>query len=323
MTAPTTLALLTVGTTLVTVVLAPLAYRALLARSVLDVPNHRSSHDRPTVRGGGVACIGALVVVWVTATSVGVDLPQKSLMAALVLSLIGFADDVWGLPAASRLIVQALVGMALGASLGGPETALLGALAVPVTVNAINFMDGINGITGLTVAAWACVILLAGSAVAGGATVLAALALGPALGFLPWNLPRARMFLGDSGSYLFGGVVAAALLESGAHGGSLLLVIAPFALYLFDTGYTLVQRARRGAPVLAAHREHLYQRLAASERWSHAGVSALAASLALTIGGAFLLLPITLALVGVATVFLAYWLLTMSSSRVLQGPTAS
>lgn len=318
-----TLAFLAASTTLVTLLLAPLCYRILLARSVLDVPNHRSSHDRPTVRGGGVACLGALLVIWTAATPLGLDLPHESFAAAVILSIVGLADDLWGLSALTRLVVQVLVGVALGAGIGGPETMLLGAVAFPVAVNAVNFMDGINGITALTVGAWAVVVFLAGSGAAGGAAILAAIALGQALGFLPWNLPRAKMFLGDSGSYLFGGMAAAAVLESQAHGGSAFLIVAPFGLYLFDTGYTLVRRARRRAPVLAAHREHLYQRLEASRQWSHTSVSLLVAGLSTTGGVVCLLLPASLAVVGIFLIFIVYLRLATSSIRSLQTRSVS
>lgn len=318
-----TLVLLAAGTALFTTLLAPLSHRLLSSLSVLDVPNHRSSHDRPTVRGGGVACLGALVVVWVMATSLGVAMPHAALTAAVTLSFVGFADDVWGLPALARLLMQVVVGAALGAALGGPETALLGAVAAPVAVNAVNFMDGINGITALTLGAWATVVLLAGSAVSGAALVLAAMVLGQTLGFLPWNLPRATMFLGDSGSYLFGALVAASVLDTQADGQSYWLVIVPLGLYLFDTGYTLVRRTRDRSPVLAAHREHLYQRLEASREWSHTGVSVLVAGLSMLVGLLFLTLPLLLAGIGALVMVCVYARLATSDARVLQIRSAS
>lgn len=295
---PTSVGLIVACAAVVTSMLTPLAYRMLLAHQVLDVPNHRSSHKNPTVRGGGVACAAALLVVWAGMTMTGVDTPHLSLLAAAVLAGVGFADDVWGLPVAGRLLTQVVVGVVLGAALGGPSIMLLGALAVPVAVNAVNFMDGINGITGLTVAAWGVVILVAGPALTGPAvTVLAALALGQALGFLPWNMPHARMFLGDSGSYLFGALIAGSFLESQASNGSPWLVVAPMTIYLFDTGFTLIRRAIEREPLLAAHREHLYQKMGTSGNQRHVRVALVVASLSLLVGMAYLLLtPVATAL---------------------------
>ncbi|CAN5598020.1 glycosyltransferase family 4 protein [soil metagenome] len=318
MAVPTSVGLVSACTVVVTTRVAPLAYRTLHAHQVLDMPNHRSSHVQPTVRGGGVACLAALLVVWLGATVSGVEMPHLSLMAAAVLAGVGLADDIWGLPSAGRLLAQVVVGVALGAALGGPGTMLLGALAFPVGVNAVNFMDGINGITGLTVSAWAIVVLVAGSGSTGpAATLLAALALGQAMGFLPWNVPRARMFLGDSGSYLFGALIAGAVLEShtsASTGSAWLVVIAPLTIYLFDTGFTLLRRAGKRAPLLAAHREHLYQRLWPSGTQQHMQVALLVAGLSLLIGLAWLLLAPVVALVGTAMV-LAFYLWLSASNR--------
>lgn len=284
MSPPTSLGLLLACTALATAALAPVAYWVMSARSVLDVPNHRSSHEQPTVRGGGVACLSAMVLVWAGASIAGMAMPHAALAAVTVLSLVGLADDVRGLPPVARLLAQLAVGVALGAWLGGMDGMLLGALAFPVAVNAVNFMDGINGITALTVSAWAGVALLAGPGVADPISLLAALSLGLAVGFLPWNAPRARMFLGDTGSYLFGGLVATSILESLETDASPWVLVAPMALYLTDTGYTLLRRARARRPLLEAHREHLYQRLQAATGLSHISVALLVAGGAFTCG---------------------------------------
>lgn len=281
----TTLALaLAAGAALTTTALAPAAMRALRRLDVVDVPNHRSSHQQPTLRGGGVAVLAGVLLTAVVATALGADLPWTPLVGAVLLSLLGLADDLRGVGPITRFVAQAFVGAAVGSLLGDHLTALLGAVAVPVLVNAVNFMDGINGITGLTLAAWGAVVVVVAQAPA--TALLAALALGGALGFLPWNLPRARMFLGDSGSYLFGGLAAMALLteQSGAGGWWWLLLLAPFVPYLADTGSTLVRRAARGERLTEAHREHLYQRLSRRPAWSHARVAGLWAGAALLSG---------------------------------------
>ncbi|MFZ8877402.1 MAG: glycosyl transferase, partial [Ilumatobacteraceae bacterium] len=95
-----------------------------------------------------------------------------------------------------------------------------------------------------------------------------------AAAFAPWNAPRARMFLGDIGSYFLGFLLAATALAAVISGAPVLLVAAPFSLYVLDTATTLVRRIRRGVRITDAHREHAFQRLVSSGR-SHSVVSLL------------------------------------------------
>lgn len=281
-------AALTAGAALATFALGRPTMLLLRHHGVLDVPNHRSSHEQPTLRGGGVAILVAIALVAVVGHLLGLHVPWAAFGASAALSVLGLAADLTDLRPLPRLVAQALVGAGLGSLLGDHVTALLGAVTVPVLVNAVNFMDGINGITGMTMVAWALVILVGGEV--GTASLLAALVLGGALGFLPWNVPRARMFLGDSGSYLFGGLVASTLLLEQAGGGRPLLVLAALLPYLLDTGVTLARRAVSGAPVTQPHREHHYQRLSRRPGWTHARVAALFAAGALVSGSVGLLL---------------------------------
>lgn len=277
-----------VGSALATLALAPPTMRLLRHHDVLDVPNHRSSHELPTLRGGGVAVLAAVLLVSAAAQLLGLRVPWAAVGACVALSVLGLAADLTDLGALPRFVGQALVGAGLGSLLGDHVTALVGAVAVPVVVNAVNFMDGIDGITGMTMAAWAVVVLVGGEVAAG--RLLAALVLGGALGFLPWNVPRARMFLGDSGSYLFGGLVAATFLVELSGGGRPVVVAAALLPYLFDTGSTLARRAARGAPLAQPHREHLYQLLSRRPGWTHVRVSALVAAVTLVSGSLALLL---------------------------------
>lgn len=274
--------LLTAGALLLTTLLAPLTMILLRHWQVVDHPNHRSSHDQPTLRGGGLAVLGGILVCGAAAHLLGTEMPWFALAGVLALAMLGLAADTTDIGPLVRFMAQAFAGAALGSLIGDHRTALLGAIAMPVLVNAVNFMDGINGITALTMSAWAVIVLLAGST--GAAVALAALTLGGALGFLPWNLPRARMFLGDSGSYLFGGLVTLALMHEQAGGGYPLIVLAAMVPYLIDTGLTLLRRAARGERLTAAHREHLYQRLSRSPGWSHGRVAGLMAVAALAFG---------------------------------------
>lgn len=273
---------LTAGLTFVAM---PLVLRGLHVLGVLDVPNERSSHSSPTPRGGGLACAVGIAVGLVAAASLGLALPWPQIAATFLLCAVGFADDVWSLPVAVRLSSQLAAGAFLGAVLGGVVAVLPAALITAAVVNAVNFMDGINGITALTVAAWAVAVI---SWVPTGAALmlLAVLALGAGVGFLPWNVPRARVFLGDSGSYLFGGLISSALVTAwpGRGEGALWLVAVPLGVYLFDTGFTMLKRALASEAVFKAHRSHLYQRLQVATAWPHWAVSVAVASIALLTG---------------------------------------
>ncbi|GAA1140908.1 hypothetical protein [Ornithinicoccus hortensis] len=280
--------LLALSTALATSALAPAVLSVLHRHGAMDVPNHRSSHTVPTIRGGGIACLIAIVVCAAGAHWLGMGVPWWALTAAVAMALLGLVTDLWDLPPLPRLLLQVLTGAALGAVLDGPGSLLLGAIAFPVLINAVNFMDGINGITGLTVTAWATITVCFGPS--HGTAVLLVLAGSAAAGFLPWNVPHARMFLGDCGSYLFGALIAASVVNDRVTGGSGWLLLAPLLPYLADTGVTLLRRALRGEDVTQPHREHLYQRLVHNRGWSHTRVALLYAGLALACGaGAHLL----------------------------------
>lgn len=237
---------------------------------VIDVPNHRSSHARPVPRGGGLGVVAGAVAALTVARPD--DLLVVGLTGALALAVVGFVDDLRSLPAAQRLVVQLCVGAAT-AGLLMRELDLAVPLAVVATaastlwlsgyVNVFNFMDGANGLAGLNAAVGGACFTWIGLA-EDDATLLVggSLLLGAVLGFLPWNFPRARIFLGDVGSYAIGFLIAWLALVGVLTTGRLAWCLAPTLLVLLDTFLTLVRRARRGESLTAAHREHVYQRLA-------------------------------------------------------------
>ena len=247
----------------------------------VDSPNARSSHDRPTVTSGGLAVIaGAALGLAAFAAAAGPHAglaPAVLTMAfAAVLGGVGALDDLYDIGAKAKLGMQALAALGfaiwvarieylplpgltlgLGTVLGVGGTALW---LVTVT-NAVNFMDGADGLAagcmaiGLAVFSMGC--FLAGEPGLGVAALAGAAAL---IGFLPWNLPSKRLFQGDAGS-LFAGFLFAGLAVAAAARGSVSLYLAPFALipFLTDVLLTLATRAKRGRSLLQAHRDHLYQ----------------------------------------------------------------
>lgn len=260
----------------------PLVRLWLRRRQSFDHPNERSSHLVPTPRGGGLACAVGGVAGAGASRLLGSGATSIWLGASATLGAVGRVDDVAGLPAVFRLGAQLLTGAAAGARIGGLFGSVAGAFTFPSIVNAFNFMDGINGISGGTAAAWGAIVAsdprLAQSARAQGA-----IAAGMGLGFLPYNVPTASMFLGDVGSYLLGSGIAVTVLESAFAEGrpdarSAGRTLAPLAPYFADTGITIVRRAIRGDSVTEAHREHAYQKLVHETGWPHWAVSGLVAS---------------------------------------------
>ncbi|MGN7225883.1 hypothetical protein ACTHQW_06020 [Dietzia maris] len=210
------------------------------------------------------------------------------MVTCAALGLVGRVDDLTDLSPTIRLGAQVLSGSLVGARSGGLLGAGFGAVTVPAIVNAFNFMDGINGISGGTAAAW-------GLSVASDETLSAssraqgAISAGMGLGFLPFNVPKATMFLGDVGSYLFGAGMAVTVIESVFQNGrpdpsAAVRTLAPLAPYLADTGSTIVRRAMRGESVTEAHKEHIYQRLVSATGWPHWIVSGVVATCSLACG---------------------------------------
>ena len=263
----------------VTTASMPLVLAVLRRAAVIDVPGARSSHVVPTPRGGGLA----LVVGMLAALAV-VRAPGSAPMAGVLVGFaaIGLLDDLRGLPVAPRFAAQLLVGAVAIPWLPAPVTApwpVLAAAGVLVAVwlcafvNAFNFMDGINGISGahalVAGTAFAGVGLHAGVPVlsVGGAVVAAA-----GLGFLPWNAVRTKVFLGDVGSYALGGALGLLVVVAVGRGVPVEIAVAPVALHLVDTGTTLARRYRAGEDWLRPHRSHVYQRLC-DRGWSHRQVA--------------------------------------------------
>jgi Fuc2NAc and GlcNAc transferase len=263
----------------------------------VDPPGPRRSHETPTPTSGGIAIMAATGAGLFAAIRYGVPLDPRigwlTLLAA-VTGLMGATDDLFDLPPRTKLLVQValallfarvvarVIGLPLFPSLDLPLGLILGvggtALWFVVLTNAINFVDGADGL-----APGAVVIVLAGVAAAGAlsgqADLSAAALIGAAagLGFLPWNLPARRLFQGDAGA-LFSGVFLAGLAVLAADpamGLALSPYFVPFATLpiLTDVLLTLLARARARTPLFSAHREHLYQRWLDHSGGSHAALA--------------------------------------------------
>lgn len=265
--------------------------RGYAERRLLDLPSERGSHARPTPRGGGVAIVTLHTATVAGAAALGL-LPWTVplvLAAGLPVALIGFLDDHGEVPPRWRLLVHAAAAAWVAGWLGGlpPLDFGFGAVALGWAgtgvlllylvwfLNLFNFMDGIDGLAATQATCMALAgALLAWQAGAGLDATLPALLLAAATaGFLAWNWPPARIFLGDVGSGYLGFALGGLAVWTVASGS---LTAWPWVIlggtFLADATVTLVTRARSGAGVLVPHRTHAYQRL--SRYWrSHRPVT--------------------------------------------------
>ncbi|PAM72328.1 lipopolysaccharide biosynthesis protein [Stenotrophomonas maltophilia] len=236
-----------------------------LRQQLMDQPGERRSHSVATPRGGGIAIVISLLVTAAVAIWAWPESTPTVLVASLGLVLvagIGWWDDHKPLPAMRRLLVHFIAATLLAGLVkvnGGSW--LLAALVLLFTaslINIWNFMDGINGIA----ASQAVVAMLGLAPVLPWPYSLAAVALGLAcLGFLPFNFPRARIFMGDVGSGALGYAVAAVLaLASVRTDINWILLLVPVSPFLVDAGFTLLARIISGQRWMEPHTQHVYQR---------------------------------------------------------------
>lgn len=251
--------------------------RYLTRAGFLDLPGERSSHVRPTPKGGGVGLVVAFV--WI---AVVIGLPLFFWLPLLVLAILSFVNDLRSLSAGVRLAAQFMAALlVLGGALWAghiswPAFLILPALFfVVATTNCYNFMDGINGLAGITaVVAFACLLVFGGAAESLLFSPIMAV-MGALLGFLPFNLPRAKLFMGDVGSIFLGFLFALSVcLLAGSWTEFLVFASFLFPFYA-DEAVTVFERLWRGESLLAPHRRHLYQFLANERGIAHWKVSAL------------------------------------------------
>lgn len=301
--------MLNVLTIMIAAVISAIATRIVLRyarKHLIDPVTHRSSHHIAKPRGGGLGLVIGLLVAWLPMACLyvaSVSVLDVACLAGAIagISALGWWDDHVNLPARGRLLMQlSLVGLALYA-IDLPEQVLLtgtwslssiGPLAlalwfIPLAilgggwmVNLTNFMDGIDGIAACqgAIGCTALALLLPSEAVELRLLLFACAAA--CLGFLVWNHPPAKIFMGDVGSTALGLVFAIGILGGIHHGVAVEQLLLPLAPFIADASCTLVRRAWLRERVHQAHRTHLYQRLA--NHWqSHLLATSLFAGLAL------------------------------------------
>jgi len=272
--------------------------RGWAQRRLLDVPNERSSHVRPTPRGGGLGIVLVVAAGLLALAFASADGRWAAVaLAGVSVAAIGLADDLRSLPPLVRLggfLAIVAAGLAVTGAWTTLELPVTGSLSlgrvgfalsvvwVVGLVNAYNFMDGIDGIAGTQAAVAGAGWAVLGAIGAGRDAGLAGwLLAGSALGFLWHNSPPARIFMGDVGSVFVGFVLAMLPVVAAARGGvwavAGVLLVWPF---VFDALFTFLRRLARDENVLQAHRSHLYQRLVIAG-WPHRRTTLLYGGLAL------------------------------------------
>ena len=280
----------------------PLVRKLSLRAGFIDRPSDRKVHPEATPTAGGLAMFGGVLV----ALGVARLMPQFSelfgrssdlgaaLLASSVLVLVGVVDDIRGVSALGKLSGQVLAAgllilagvqllwlyipgqgiLSLDPSLGVPLTVVW----VVAIVNAVNLIDGLDGLAAGMMAIAAAAFFVYMYNAPGGATSSAALlstvVAGVCIGFLPWNFHPARIFMGDSGSELLGGLLAVATIVGVGRnpyppsGGDVAVLAIPvlipllvLAIPFLDVVLAIVRRMRRGLGIAHADKEHIHHRL--------------------------------------------------------------
>jgi len=239
----------------------------IASRIAMDAPNHRSLHLNPTPRGAGL-----LFLPWALAAGLLASGDPLVLLLAAALMLVSLVDDRQGLPVSARLGVHFLIAFSFSfvEIAGSWVTVFVATLTIAWIMNLFNFMDGSDGLAGaMTVfgfGAYAWVASAAGQpglAITSGALAVAALA------FLIFNLPPAKIFLGDSGSISIGFLAGSlGLLGWRNDVWPAWFPVLVFSPFIMDATITLARRVLRKDRFWEAHREHTYQRLVRMG-WSH------------------------------------------------------
>ena len=320
--------------------MAGMAFRERL----LDTPNERSSHTIPTPRGGGVGILAAFIMAGLT-----LRIPTTFLFAAILISAVSFFGDYFRITVKFRLVVQCISTCILLFPLLPRLTAhyalsnfgfspYIFFLILPLififligTANFYNFMDGINGIAGLSGVIGFGLLGLATlyrpppDAFQNALSQLSICVSLACLGYLPFNMPRARVFMGDVGSILLGFVFAGLVVTLSRN----YLEMVCFAALLFpfyaDELTTMVVRIQDRENLTRSHRRHLYQLLVNEFGIAHWKISSAYVAAQLAVGaGALIAYPcgVRTVLIFLTVCFIGFTLLTVHVRSIATNPHA-
>jgi UDP-GlcNAc:undecaprenyl-phosphate GlcNAc-1-phosphate transferase len=264
--------------------LSAIVVRAMIALRVMDTPAARKAHDRPTPKGGGAGIVaaflvGLLLLYWFAQFArLANEYFLGVIAASFAIAVVAFLDDLFDWPFVVKLGIQAvaaLVAVSTGIYLHDYRIPNIGPVYVgwigpPATVawllfttNAVNFIDGLNGLaSGVILIASLFLAYFSANYDSWFCYAASGMLAAGSLGFLPFNFPRARIFMGDVGSQFCGFMIAVlGVVASRFDGAELSFLLVPMLLsgVLFDVGFTLVRRGLSGKRLTQPHRGHLYQ----------------------------------------------------------------
>ena len=267
--------------TSISCVLTFLFRRYALIKSIIDIPNHRSSHSVPTPRGGGLAIVISFLLALTFLHLIGYINSNSTwayAVAGTITACLGFMDDRHHIDAKWRLLAHILASMLMLFWLNGFPPLLVfgqeipfasalnifGILYIVWLLNLYNFMDGIDGLASvqaITVCVGGGVLYLQmGNSED---AVLPFILSASILGFLIWNFPPAKIFMGDAGSGFIGLLIAGLSIQAAWVSSNLFWSwIILSGVFITDATVTLMRRMFRGAKVFEAHRSHAYQHAA-------------------------------------------------------------
>lgn len=266
----------------------PLAKKLALKVGAIDMPGKagtasaRHLHAAPTPRMGGLAIFLGFffsVLLFAPLGSKNVSM----LIGAVVIVLLGALDDIYDIPARYKLVVQfaaAAVAVAGGNQINFFSRLMaldggrwqLGALSIPATLlwivlitNAVNLIDGLDGLAaGVSTISCVSLVIIALVYSNPGVAILTSALAGGCIGFLPYNRPPAKIFMGDTGSTLLGYVMAVASIQGLFKFYAIISFVIPFFMLgvpIFDTCFAVIRRLRNGESPFKADREHVHYRL--------------------------------------------------------------
>ena len=248
-----------------------------LKKNIIDNPNERSSHSVPTPRGGGVAVVCSYLLaltVLIYSQQLTVHIGLTLIAAGFVIALLGFLDDHGHINSMLRLAIHFMVAIAVVISLGGfAEVAILNGIQLGFFANIIavlflvwllnlyNFMDGINGIASIeaitVTVSMAMLYLLLNVGLNHQILLLLAACV---LGFLLWNFPKAKIFMGDACSGFLGLILGIfALIALKVDIALFCAWLICLGVFIVDATFTLIRRVVTGHKMYDAHRSHTYQ----------------------------------------------------------------
>jgi Fuc2NAc and GlcNAc transferase len=314
--------------------IAGMAFREHL----LDTPNERSSHTIPTPRGGGAGILAAFIMAGLT-----LRIPTTFLFAAILISAVSFYGDYIRISVKFRLVVQCTSACILLFPLLPRLTSqyalsnfgfspLIFFLILPLififligTANFYNFMDGINGIAGLSgvigfgLLGLATLYRLPPDAFQNALSLLSICVSIACLGYLPFNIPRARVFMGDGCSILLGFVFAGLVVTLSRNYLEMVCLAALFFPFYADELTTMAVRIRDHENLTRSHRRHLYQLLVNEFGIAHGKISAAYGAAQLVVGAGVLIaypFGVSTVLIFLTVCFVGFTFLTVHIRKI-------